>query len=135
MSSVPAPAFRSVPASARALVLACIGAALAAVVVAQTQEAWPLDGLLFAAMVVLCVAGGLFEVAGPGRYALQPHLPVFVAGTLLLPPAGIAALAVLSFAPGAIRRRERWYLAAFNVGAWILAGLAAHGINHVAGSG
>src|SRR4051794_7689825 len=107
MSSVPAPAFRSVPASARALVLGCIGAAFAAVAVAQTHEAWPLDGLLFPARVGLCVAGGLFGAAGPGRSALQPPLPVFVAGTLLLPPAGIAALAVLSFAPGAIRRRER----------------------------
>jgi diguanylate cyclase (GGDEF)-like protein/putative nucleotidyltransferase with HDIG domain len=116
-------------------VLGCVAAASAAIIAAQTQEGWNSHGVLFAGMLALCVAGGLFEVAGPGRYALQPHLPVFVAGTALLPPAGIAALAVASFVPGAIRRGERWYLTTFNVGTWGLAGITAHFVNRIGGGG
>ena len=134
MSSVPAPAFRSIPASARALVLGCVAAAIAATTVAQSQEGWGSEWFLLAGMLVLCVAGGLFEVAGPGRYALQPHLPVFVAGTALLPPVGIAALAIASFVPGGVRRGERWFLTAFNVATWGLAGIVAHFVNQLGGS-
>src|SRR4051812_11650805 len=97
MSSVSAPGFRSVPAPARTLVLACVALAIASLAIAQSQEGWSSNGPVLAGMLVLCVAGGLFEVAGPGRYALQPHLPVFVAGTALLPAAGIALLAIASF--------------------------------------
>ena len=136
MSSVPAPAFRSVPASARGLIVAAVTIAVGAVAAAQTQEGWTVGvGLLFAVMLALCTAGGLFEVAGPGRYALQPHLPVFVAGAAVLSPVAIAALAVASFVPGGIRRRDRWYLTAFNVGTWLSAGIAAHMVIRLGGPG
>src|SRR5829696_3871858 len=101
MPPAPAPGFRDLPRSARAFVAACVVLAAATIAVAQAFH----HGSDYVAVVgvaaLLCVIGNLFEVHGPGRYALQPHLPAFLAAALLAPPVLIVPLAAVSFGAGA----------------------------------
>jgi diguanylate cyclase (GGDEF)-like protein len=92
------------------------------------------DAWVLAIAVLLCAVGNLFEVFAPANFSFQPNLVVFLAASLLLPPWAIAALAVVSFVPGWLVHRFPWYMVAFNVANYTLAGAAAHAIVRAEGA-
>src|SRR6266536_1709185 len=110
MANPRAPTFRGLPPRTRVYISSVLGTGAAALGIA----------------IVLCAAGNLFEVFAPANFSFQPNLIIFLCGSLLLPPWAVAVLAVVSFAPGWITHRFRWYMVAFNVANYTLAGLAAH---------
>src|SRR3954454_20279843 len=135
MANPRAPTYRGLPTPARIYLSAVLALATlavgAGVVVADSPR---LDPALFAIAAVLCAAGNLFEVFAPANFSFQPNLIVFLCGSLLLPPWAIAVLAVLSFLPGWLAHRFRWYMVAFNIANYAIAGLAAHMIVRTAGN-
>ncbi len=127
MSRPSAPPFRDLPRGARlylaaVLSLACAGGAYAAGATAHV------DPVLLATMVALCALANLFEVFAPGNYSFQPNLVFFFWGAVLLSPWEITVLAAACFVPGWIAHRFRWYMVAFNISNYLLAGLAAHAV-------
>src|SRR6478609_2752532 len=97
------PPFAALPVAARRLVVAVAVLALVAVAGAQLTMDHTGDNLLGIAICLpLCAAGSFFEVRAPRGYWLQPHLPIFVAGALLLSPGLMAVLAVAAFLAGAL---------------------------------
>jgi diguanylate cyclase (GGDEF)-like protein/putative nucleotidyltransferase with HDIG domain len=130
MASASAPTFRELPRTARAYIPAVAIVAAAALLVTARYGSTPgdTDIALLAIAAVLCGAGNLYEVFAPGHLSFQPNLAFFVAAGLLLPPWAIAALALACFAPGWAVHRFRWYMVAFNVANYVLAGVAAHQI-------
>src|SRR4051794_7030847 len=135
MANPRAPTYRGLPTPARIYIAAVVGFAVVAVAAAVVLNDSPrLDVALFAIAAVLCAAGNLFEVFAPANFSFQPNLIVFLAGSLLLPPWAIAVLAVLSFLPGWLVHRFRWYMVAFNIANYALAGLAAHMIVRLGGT-
>jgi diguanylate cyclase (GGDEF)-like protein/putative nucleotidyltransferase with HDIG domain len=133
MASATAPTFRELPRSARVYIPAVAALATAALLTATRHGSIPEDTdlALLAVAAVLCGAGNLYEVFAPGHFSFQPNLVFFVAAGLLLPPWAIAVLALACFAPGWIVHRFRWYMVAFNVANYALAGLVAHQIASV----
>ncbi len=135
MAKSRAPTFRGLPVRARIYIPAVTGLAAGAVVAAQALIVGPpLDVALLAIAIVLCAVGNLFEVFAPANFSFQPNLVVFLAASLLLPPWAIAILAVASFVPGWFVHRFPWYMVAFNIGNYTLAGVAAHAIVHAQGA-
>src|SRR5688500_18513598 len=130
MPTARAPTFRELPRSARGYIPALAALAVAAVLLTTGHGSMPADTdmALLVAAALLCCAGNLYEVFAPGNFSFQPNLVFIFAAALLLPPWAIAALAVACFAPGWIVHRFRWYMVAFNVANYALAGLAAHQI-------
>lgn len=128
------------PAGARAYVGAVLAAAVAVAAVAVvTDGRGDAELPLLALLVVFCAGGNLFEIFMPGHWSFQPNLLFFFAGAILLPPWGVAVLAVACFLPGYIVNRKKrpdsfpWYKVSFNVANYLLAGLAAHAIANVGG--
>src|SRR3954453_22402317 len=135
MANPRAPSFRGLPVPARIYIGAVLALALAAVAAAVAVADDPtLDLALFAIAAVLCATGNLFEVFAPANFSFPPNLIVFLCGALLLPPWAVAVLAVLSFLPGWLAHRFRWYMVAFNIANYAIAGLAAHMIVRTAGN-
>jgi diguanylate cyclase (GGDEF)-like protein/putative nucleotidyltransferase with HDIG domain len=129
MAARTAPQFRGLPRAARLYIAALCVAAAAALAVMTSESPGPhLDLVLFGLAVVLCSGGNLFEVFAPGHYSLQINFVFFFWGAVLLPPWAVAVLALLCFVPGTVVHRVRWYMTAFNVANYVLAGLAAHWI-------
>jgi diguanylate cyclase (GGDEF)-like protein/putative nucleotidyltransferase with HDIG domain len=127
MSSTIAPTFRTLPIAARLFIPGVLALAAAALVIsALIVSGPPIDPALLAIAAALCAAGNLFEVFAPANFSFQPNLAVFFAAALLLPPWAVALLAAVCFLPGWLVHRFRWYMVAFNIGNYILAGLAAH---------
>ena len=121
-----APAFRELPRAARWYVPAVLIAATVALTAdILLTEAPELDPLLLVVVGGLCAGASLYEVLAPGHYSFQPNLAFFFWGCMLLPSWAIALVAAACFLPRLILRRERWYLAAFNIADYVLAGLAA----------
>ena len=89
---------------------------------------------LLVLLAVFCAAGNLFEIFMPGHWSFQPNLLFFFAGAILLPPWGVALLAVACFLPGWVVNRDKrpdsfpWFKVAFNIANYLLAGLVAHAI-------
>src|SRR4051812_7804748 len=126
MSASPPP-FLKLPALTRTFLVAVMAGAVAAVVAASAADTLkhaPLNLLVIT--VVLCAGSALFEVLAPGNLSLQVNLVFFAWGAMLLPPWAVGVLAVASFLPGAVAQRSRWYVWAFNVANYALAGIAAH---------
>src|SRR3954447_13578236 len=126
MSASPPP-FRRLPALTRGFLLAVMAGAVAAVLAASaadTLKAAPVNPLVIT--LVLCAGSAVFEGLAPGNLSLQVNLVFFAWGAMLLPPWAIGVLAVASFLPGAIAQRSRWYVWAFNIAYYALAGIAAH---------
>jgi diguanylate cyclase (GGDEF)-like protein len=133
-ASMPPP-FRGLPGSARLYLLALYVLALIAFVVVRAAAPGPaFDPFLFALLVVLCAGGNLFEVFAPGHYSFQINLVFFFWGSVLLPPWALVVLAVVSFAPGWIVHRFRWYMTGFNIVNYALSGLTAHWIAGATGT-
>lgn len=94
---------------------------------------------LLALLALFCASGNLFEIFMPGHWSFQPNLLFFFAGAILLPPWGVAVLAVACFLPGYLVNRNKrpdsfpWYKVSFNVANYLLAGLAAHAIANAGG--
>jgi diguanylate cyclase (GGDEF)-like protein len=127
MSTASPPSFGRLPVPARACIagvaLAAAGAVAIASVVATERE---LDIALLALCLLACAGANLFEVFAPGHFSLQPNLVPFVWGAALLPPELIPALALASFLPGWFVRRPPWFMPAFNVANYVLAGAVLH---------
>src|SRR3954454_5112620 len=135
MAKSRAPTFRGLPVRARIYIPAVIALAAGAVVAAQALvDGQSLDVALLAIAIVLCGFGNLFEVFAPANFSFQPNLVVFLAAALLLPPWAIAILAVVSFVPGWLVHRFPWYMVAFNIANYTVAGAAAHAIVHLQGA-
>ena len=121
-----APAFRELPRRARAYLAAILVVAIAVLAAGIALDpAHELDPALLAVVATLCAAAGLYEVLAPGHYSFQPNLAFFFWGAVLLPHWAVAPLAVACFLPGAVLHRGRWYLVAFNVADYVIAGLTA----------
>jgi diguanylate cyclase (GGDEF)-like protein/putative nucleotidyltransferase with HDIG domain len=135
MTSSRAPRFRGLPLRGRVYISTVLGlAALAVVVAVRTESAPELDVLLLVMAATLCALGNLFEVFAPANFSFQPNLVIFLAASLLLPPWAVAVLAVVSFVPGWLVHRFPWYMVAFNVANYTLAGIAAYAIVHMSGA-
>jgi diguanylate cyclase (GGDEF)-like protein/putative nucleotidyltransferase with HDIG domain len=129
MSKSSAPTFRGLPVPARFFIPGLIAAAAAAVAAESgVHSGSDLDPVLLACAAVLCAAGNLFEVLAPANFTFQPNLIVFFGAAVLLPPWAVAALAVVCFVPGWLVHRFRWYMVAFNIANYTLAGMVAHTI-------
>jgi diguanylate cyclase (GGDEF)-like protein/putative nucleotidyltransferase with HDIG domain len=135
MANSRAPTFRGLPVRARFYIPAVILLAAGAVAAELLGNPGPpLDPALLAIAIVLCAVGNLFEVFAPANFSFQPNLVVFLAASLLLPPWAIAVLAIVSFVPGWLVHRFPWYMVAFNVANYTVAGAAAHAIVHLQGA-
>jgi ribonuclease P protein subunit RPR2 len=129
MAASTPPPFRGLPGPARVYLLALYALAVGAFALVAGSTPGPgLDPALLAVLAILCAGGNLFEVFAPGHYSFQINLVFFFWGAILLPPWAVVVLAVLSFAPGWVVHRFRWYMTGFNVVNYALAGLAAHWI-------
>src|SRR3954453_19665084 len=135
MTRTSAPTFRALPRGAQLYIAGLSGVVVAILVVMTAMpDGYPsLDPSLLVITLVLCAGANLLEVFAPGHYSFQPNLVFFFWGAVLLPEWAIAALAVACFLPGWIKHRFRWYMVAFNVVNYTLAGLAAHEIALAAG--
>src|SRR5262245_52073745 len=134
MSNSTAPRFRGLPWVGRIHIVAVLGVAVAALGIATAAASGPrLDPALLAIPLALCAAGNLFEVFAPAHFSFQPNLVVFFAALLFVPPWAVAALAVASYLPGWVLHRFRWYMVAFNIANYTLAGLAAQAIISLGG--
>jgi diguanylate cyclase (GGDEF)-like protein/putative nucleotidyltransferase with HDIG domain len=136
MTRTSAPTFRALPRGAQLYIAGLSGVVVAMLVVMTVlPDGYPsLDPSLLVVTLVLCAGANLLEVFAPGHYSFQPNLVFFFWGAVLLPEWAIAALAVACFLPGWIKHRFRWYMVAFNVVNYTLAGLAAHEIVELSGS-
>src|SRR5829696_3369645 len=126
--------FAVLPRQAQVLIFTTVfagaGLAIAATVANPGAD---VDLRLLLVAVLLCGGANLFEVLAPGHYSLQPNFAFFFWGAVLLPPWAIAVLAVCCFMPGWVARRLPWFKVAFNIGNYLVAGLAAHAIVVAAG--
>ena len=124
MSTAAPPTFGRLPASARGFIVGVAILAASAVGVAAAAASPPggLDLALLCICVAFCAAANLFEVFAPGHFSLQPNLVPFVAGAALLPGEWIPVLALASFLPGWLVRRQPWFMPLFNVANYALAG-------------
>ena len=135
MANSRAPRFRGLPVRARFYIPAVLVLAAAVVAADALGDPGPrLDVTLLAVAVVLCAAGNLFEVFAPANFSFQPNLVIFLGASLLLPPWAIVILAVASFLPGWIVHRFRWYMVAFNIANYAIAGIAAHAVVSLGGA-
>ena len=129
MSKSRAPTFGGLPLPARIYIPGVLGlAALAVVAATGAYDAPQLDLGLLALAAALCAAGNLFEVFAPASFSFQPNLSVFLCAALFLPPWAVAALAVACFLPGWLAHRFPWYMVAFNIANYMVAGVAAQAI-------
>ncbi len=134
MSQSRAPIFRGLPLAARGYIGGVAGFAVAAVVAGEFLQPGPeLDPGLLIVAAALCALANLFEVFAPANFSFQPNLIIFFAASVLLPPWAIAVLAVVSFLPGWISHHFRWYMVAFNIANYTVAGMVAHTITRAAG--
>src|SRR3954453_2406064 len=135
MANSRAPTFRGLPVRARFYIPAILMLAAGVVTAELLLDPGPsLDVALLVTAVLLCAVGNLFEVFAPANFSFQPNLVVFLAASLLLPPWAIAVLAVVSFVPGWAVHRFPWYMVAFNIANYTVAGAAAHAIVHLQGT-
>jgi diguanylate cyclase (GGDEF)-like protein/putative nucleotidyltransferase with HDIG domain len=134
MSQSRAPIFRGLALGARGYIGGVAGFAFAAVVAGTLLQPGPeLDPGLLIVAGLLCALANLFEVFAPANFSFQPNLIIFFAASVLLPPWAIAAVAVVSFLPGWLTHHFRWYMVAFNIANYTLAGMTAHAITAAAG--
>lgn len=134
-TTAPARGFRSLPAAGRAYVGGVlVSGAGVAVYSGVTDVHGDSQLALLAVLALFCAGGNLFEIFMPGHWSFQPNLLFFFAGAILLPPWGVAILAVACFLPGYVVNRKKrpdsfpWYKVSFNVANYLLAGMAAHAI-------
>ncbi len=88
---------------------------------------------MLAVLVMACAAGNLFEVFAPGHFSLQPNIVPFVCGVAILPAWAIPVLALASFAAGWAVRRPPWFMSAFNIANYCLAGVGMHVVANLGG--
>jgi ribonuclease P protein subunit RPR2 len=126
--------FAALPRQAQLLIAAtALGGVGAAIAATAANPSAHVDVALLLAAVLLCGGANLFEVFAPGHYSLQPNFAFFFWGAVLLPPWAIAVLAVCCFLPGWAAKHFPWFKVAFNIGNYIVAGLAAHALVSAAG--
>ncbi|HEV2811744.1 MAG TPA: diguanylate cyclase, partial [Solirubrobacteraceae bacterium] len=125
------PRFRELSRPARALTVTALAAAAGATALAGAGG--PYDETLLVLTAALCAAASFFEVSSPGSSSLHPGLVFVFWAAVLLPPAALPLLALLCFAPSALRGQVRWYAPGFHAAAVVLAGLAVHALISVTG--
>jgi diguanylate cyclase (GGDEF)-like protein/putative nucleotidyltransferase with HDIG domain len=126
--------FAALPRQAQILICSTVVAGVA-MMLAGTVAApmTDVDWALVLVAVLLCGGANLFEVFAPGHYSLQPNFAFFFWGAVLLPPWAVALLAVCCFLPGWAAKRLQWFKVVFNIGNYLVSGLAAHAIVSAAG--
>jgi diguanylate cyclase (GGDEF)-like protein/putative nucleotidyltransferase with HDIG domain len=121
--------FAALPRQAQVLISATVFAGVAAAIAATAASPGAdVDLYLLLVAVLLCGGASLFEVFAPGHYSLQPNFAFFFWGAVMLPPWAIAVLAVCCFVPAWAANRLAWFKVAFNIGNYLVAGLAAHAV-------
>jgi diguanylate cyclase (GGDEF)-like protein len=121
--------FAALPRQAQVLICTTVFAGVAAAIAATAANPGAdVDLFLLLVTVLLCGGASLFEVFAPGHYSLQPNFAFFFWGAVMLPPWAIALLAVCCFVPGWAANRLAWFKVAFNIGNYLVAGLAAHAV-------
>jgi diguanylate cyclase (GGDEF)-like protein len=126
--------FAVLPRQAQVLIFATVSAGAALAIAATVVNPGAgVDLPLLLVAVLLCGGANLFEVFAPGHYSLQPNFAFFFWGAVLLPPWAIAVLAACCFLPGWAAKHNPWFKVAFNIGNYLVAGLAAHAIVSAAG--
>jgi diguanylate cyclase (GGDEF)-like protein/putative nucleotidyltransferase with HDIG domain len=126
--------FAVLPRQAQVLIFTTVFAGAGLAIAATVANPGPdVDLRLLLVAVLLCGGANLFEVLAPGHYSLQPNFAFFFWGAVLLPPWAIGVLAVCCFLPGWAAQRLPWFKVAFNIGNYLVAGLAAHAIVTAAG--
>ena len=121
--------FAALPRQAQVLISTTVFAGVAATIAATVANpAANVDLSLLLVAVLLCGGASLFEVFAPGHYSLQPNFAFFFWGAVMLPPWAIAVLAVCCFVPAWAANRLAWFKVAFNIGNYLVAGLAAHAV-------
>ncbi len=121
--------FAALPRQAQVLICTTVFAGVAATIAATAANpSADVDLSLLLVTVLLCGGASLFEVFAPGHYSLQPNFAFFFWGAVMLPPWAIAVLAVCCFVPGWVANRLAWFKVAFNIGNYLVAGLAAHAV-------
>jgi diguanylate cyclase (GGDEF)-like protein/putative nucleotidyltransferase with HDIG domain len=121
--------FAALPRQAQLLISTTVFAGVAAATAATAANPGAdVDLPLLLVGILLCGGASLFEVFAPGHYSLQPNFAFFFWGAVMLPPWAIAVLAVCCFVPGWVANRLAWFKVAFNIGNYLIAGLAAHAV-------
>ena len=121
--------FAALPRQAQVLISATVFAGVAAAIAATAvNPGASVDLSLLLVAVLLCGGASLFEVFAPGHYSLQPNFAFFFWGAVMLPPWAIALLAVCCFVPAWAANRLAWFKVTFNIGNYLVAGLAAHAV-------
>jgi diguanylate cyclase (GGDEF)-like protein len=111
------------------LAVAAAGLALWAPAHLTTQE-WQ----MFALLVLGAAIAHYFVVHTPANQVFHVGLAFTVAGALVLPPRLIVLLCVVQHLSDWAKERYPWYIQAFNIGNYVLAGLAAHEAVELAGT-
>ena len=122
------------PRSAWVFLLGVVLATAAAAVPALTSGA-PTGSDLFTFAVL---AGGaavaqFFLVGGGSYHGLHTAIAFVIAGAMLLPPELVALMAIVQHLPHGLKQRYPWYIQAFNIANYTLAGLAAWGVAEIFG--
>ena len=87
----------------------------------------------FAALALLASASQLLSFQLNRRRVFHPAILFVVAGALLLPPELMILLVVVHCLPDWLKQRYPWYIQAFNIANYVVAGLAAWATAHAAG--
>jgi PAS domain S-box-containing protein len=120
------------PTPAKLLFVGAVAAALAGA--AAAFSSFDADGrswLVFAALATAGAAGHLFVVRTGKNHGFHTGIVFLAAGTVLLPPELVVLLGIAPFLPEWLKERYPWYIGTFNLGNFVLGGVAAWGAAHV----
>jgi diguanylate cyclase (GGDEF)-like protein len=117
-------------ATAARVYLAVVFSVAALLTVLSVLQARPVVPDLAAAGVILVLATGVqqFQVRSPKHQTYFLTTIFFVAGAILLSPLELVAAVVLSHLVELLHARYRWYIQAFNIANFTIAGLAARAV-------
>jgi PAS domain S-box-containing protein len=120
------------PREAQACLLAVGVVTLAAVLSAFAQAQPSRDALVTFAILGVCASAAQFFVVPTGsNHGFHTAIAFVVAAALLLPPELVALMGLVQHLPHGLKQRYPWYIQAFNVCNYTLAGLAAWGSAHL----
>lgn len=120
---------RELPAKAQ-IYLAAVFSIAVGLAAASVFGLRPIVGSLAAAAAILVLATTVqqFKVRSPKHQTYFLTTMFFVAGALLLSPLELVAAIVVSHLVEQLSSRYRWYIQAFNIANFTIAGLVAHAV-------
>jgi len=84
----------------------------------------------FAVLSALAAAAQLFKVDAPNRHSYHTTPAFLFAAVLLLEPSLLVSLTILILLPEWLRYRYPWYIQTFNIGTYLVNGVAASAVFH-----